>query len=395
MVVHSFYPADPRVRRETEALLGEGWSVDVVCLRGDDESSFERNGENTIYRLPIARHRGGGLVVYTLEYLAFFFIATFYVSYLHLRKRFDVVQAHNMPDFLVFTAMLPRLLGARVILDIHDPIPELYMAKFGGNPDHPAVRLVRWLEKRSAAFAHHVITVGEPSRRRIVERSVAPEKLTVVVNSADPRLFPPRDTELIGDSEHFDLIYHGGLFDRYGLDIAIRAVAVLRDTAPTLRLKIYGRGEASHDLQKLILELDLADRVLLGGYVPIEHVARIIADADLGIVPYRRNRFTDLLYATKAFEYIVVGIPTIVTRIEGMVDLFNNVPDMFVEPDQVDDLATRILSLYLDRPRLDRLIAAQRLAYAPYSWESQRRRYVDLMSNLVRRTTSRAPITVR
>ncbi len=384
MVVHSHYPADPRVRREAEALLHDGWLVDVVCLRGKGEPWREVCGGAQVFRLPVNRHRGGGLAVYLLEYLLFFLLAAACVTGLHLRRGYDVVQAHNMPDFLVFVALVPRWRGARVVLDIHDLVPELYGLKFGGSRNHPVVWLTSRVERASAAFAHHVITAGEPFRRRLVGRGLPPEKVTVVMNSADPRLFHPLPAEDAGGCRNgrFRLVYHGGLFARYGLDVAVRAVARLRDEIPGLQLDIYGDGEAADGLRRLVEELGLLERVRLQGYVPIEQIPAAICGADLGVVPYRRSPFTDLLYPTKAFEYLAVGVPVVASRTAAVAELFADVPDMFFEPEDVDGLAALILALYREPARRWQLLAAAGRAYAPYAWEGQRQVYLALMRRL-------------
>lgn len=384
MIVHAYYPADPRVRREAEALLGAGWAVDIVCLRDRGEPPTADFGGARVYRLPVRRHRGRGLAVYLLEYLVFFLLASLQVTWLHFQCRYDVVQVHNMPDFLVFAALLPRLLGARVVLDIHDLVPELYMLKFGDRPNHPLIWLTRWAERGSTAFAHHVITAGEPFRRRLIARNVLPDKVTVIMNSADPRLFRPVQRTEAGFRKNgcFMLMYHGGLFERYGLDIAIKAVDRLRDEIPGLRFHIYGQGEAADELRQLIEERDLSEWVRLGGFVPLDEIPELIAAADLGVVPYRRNLFTDLLYPTKAFEYMVLGVPVILARTEAVVQLFGAIPDMFFQPEDVDDLAMRILSLYQDPGRMRRLLDAARRAYVPYAWENQRKEYLLLMHRL-------------
>jgi glycosyltransferase involved in cell wall biosynthesis len=393
MVVHSYYPGDPRVRREAEALAGDGWSVDVVCLRGKGELATEDCGGVRVFRLPDQRHRGGGLAVYLLEYAAFFALASLRIVWLHLHRRYDVVQAHNMPDFLVFTGLIPRLLGARVVLDVHDLVPELFGLRFGAGTRHPVVGLTRWVERASVAFADHVVTAGEPFRRRLVEAGAPPTKVTVVMNSADPGLFRPvvADGAGKGGNGHFRLVYHGGLFERYGLDVAIRAVGQLREAIPGLRLDIYGEGEAVADLARLVRELGLSDRVRLRGYVPIDQIPGAVVTADLGVVPYRRNYFTDLLYPTKAFEYIALGVPVIVSRTAAVAALFAAVPEMFFEPDDVDGLAARILALYREPERRERMLLAASAAYSPYAWESQRERYVALMRRLAAPHRSPAP----
>ncbi len=385
IIAHSHFPMDPRVRREAEALLSDGWRVDIVCLRDRGELRADTWGQAKVHRLPVRRHRGISMAHYVIEYAMFFMLAALYVTLLGLRRRYDLVQVHNVPDFLVFAAASLRLFGARVLLDIRDPLPDLYLSKFGGNASHPLVRLACWIEARSTAFADHVLTPGEPSRQRLLGRSVPAQKVTNILNSADPELFAPvprRGAEKSREGR-FNLVYHGGLFRRYGLDIAIQAVHQLRDDIPGLQLRIAGRGEEADDLARLVEQLGLVDRVSLVGWVDSERIRELVADADLGVVPYRRDTFTDLIYPTKAFEYITMGIPTIIAGLAGVAELFPDVPDLFFRPDDVADLARHILLLYQEPQRLSRLAEAAQRAYAPYAWEGQRREYIALVERLV------------
>lgn len=385
IVVHNHIDMDPRMRREAEALLADGWSLDIVCLRGEGEPRTENWGGATVHRLPVRRHRGRGQAIYSLEYAAFFLLASAYVSRLSLRRRYDLIQAHNIPDFLVFTALLPRMRGARVLLDIRDPLPDLYTSKFGGNQSHPVVRFIQWLEAKSITFADHVLTPGEPSRRRLIGRKVPPEKVTNVLNSADPRLFMPihRPIDSPAWGDRFTLAYHGGLFARYGLDIAIKAVHQLRRDIPGLRLRIAGIGEEFDNLRRLVEQLDLEEHVSLEGWISPSGIPEFVAQADLGVVPYRQDTFTDLIYPTKAFEYMAMGIPVIMSNLTGIVELFCDAPELFFRPDDVDDLARHIFLLYREPARLSRLNEIAQRAYAPYSWEGQRQNYLALVHRLV------------
>src|SRR6476661_7241181 len=209
------------------------------------------------------------------------------------------------------------------------------------------------------------------------------------MNAADPNLFQAGqyakskvETDQ-SDKDSFVLMYHGGLFDRYGLDIAIKAVDKLRSQIPGIALHIYGQGEASADLARLVNNLGLHEHVLLGGFVPIDSIPALVAAADLGVVPYRRNPFTDLLYPTKAFEYIIMGVPVVMSSTGAVTELFPDVPDMFVPPEDVGALADRILDLYRDPGRLQALLEAAQRAYAPYTWENQRERYLAVMRGLL------------
>jgi glycosyltransferase involved in cell wall biosynthesis len=385
VVAHTDLWRDLRVRGEAEMLMSDGWELDIICLRGPDEPAVESWANAMVHHLPGQRHRGDRMVTYMLEYVAFFLRAIFYVSRLSLHRHYSLIHVHNLPDFLVFTAVVPRLLGARVLLDIHDPLPDLYISKFAGRESHVAVRLARWLEKVSTAFADHVVTPGEPSRRRLVGRGLPPEKVTNILNSADPRVFRPIRPAggEAAPARHFTLVYHGGIFKRYGLDLAIRAVHQLRQDIPGLQLHIVGGGDETESLKQLVEQLDLSEQVSLAGWIPPEKIPEFVAEADLGVVPYRQDTFTDLIYPTKAFEYIVMGIPVIMSGLAGVVELFPDVPDLFFPPDDVDALAQHILRLYREPERKRRLNEALQRAYAPYRLEGQRRTYLSLVERLV------------
>ena len=55
----------------------------------------------------------------------------------HVKARYQLIHVHSVPDFLVFAAWFPKLTGAKIILDIHDLLPELYAGKYG--TDHNSV----------------------------------------------------------------------------------------------------------------------------------------------------------------------------------------------------------------------------------------------------------------
>ena len=122
MIVDNYYP-DIRVEREARALAARGHLVDVICLRNEGEPAVESADGITVYRLPVRRQRGQSLGVQLREYLSFFLRATWLVTRRHLRRRYHVAQAHNVPNFLVFSAIAPKLSGVPVILDMHDLMP--------------------------------------------------------------------------------------------------------------------------------------------------------------------------------------------------------------------------------------------------------------------------------
>jgi len=387
MVVHAYYPAaETRVRREAEALIDNGFEVDIICLREGQEKPYETVNGATIYRLPVRRHRGSGLAIYIVEYLSFFVLSSITLTINFMKKRYNAVQVHNLPDFLVFTAFLPRLFGSKVILDIHDVSPELFMSKQGSESEGFVVEILKSLEKLSIWFADHVITVGEPFAEILRKRHRLGRKLSIVANSADPKLFDSENYP--AQNEHskrkFVVMYHGSLFGRYGIDVAINAIYLVKDRLPNIVFEIYGRGEAFGGLRRLISDLRLWNYVHLVGYVPADEIPRLISIADVGVVPYRKDRFTDLLFPTKAFEYIVMNTPVMASRTAAVENVFDDSAVMFFEPGNAEDLAGCILQLYRSPEKRDELVRMAEEQYEKLSWELVSKRYCELLTSIVK-----------
>src|SRR5215471_8557579 len=158
MVMFSTYPSDPRPRRAVEALLGEGASITLICLRGDVSPQETLPNNLEVVRLPLVHKRGGALE-YLFKYSAFIIASSIVLASRAVLRRYDLVYVHNMPDVLVVDGLLPKMLGAKIVLDQHDPMPELMMTIFGMERGSPAVRLLTLLERWSIACADRVVTV--------------------------------------------------------------------------------------------------------------------------------------------------------------------------------------------------------------------------------------------
>jgi glycosyltransferase involved in cell wall biosynthesis len=371
------------VRREVDALVQAGHEVEVICLRRPGEPRFESQGKVTVHRIPIPTRRAGR-VNYIIQYAAFFAVASVLVAALHLRRRFDVVQVNSMPDSLVFSATVPRLLGARVLLDLHECMPEFYAVKFGVGLRHPAVRLVAWIEQAAIRFADQVITCTEQMRQAFVSRGAQPDKVDVILNSSDEDEFDPgrvRPSKPVPGK--LRLICHGTVERIFGIDVIVRAVALLKDEIPGLHLDIYGEGSALAEIQSLIAKLGISDRVYLSQrFVPLDQLVQAIADADAGIVALRRDIFRDLTHSNKMFDYITMRKPAIVSRTSSVEAYFDeSCFQMFTAGDE-RDLARAIRELHDDPELRHQLVSRATHVNEPYRWPQQRQRYQEIVRML-------------
>ena len=386
MVVFSPYPFDPRPHRAAHALLEEGMSVDLICEAEQGFARRERKGGLDITRIPVHHYRGGTLS-YAYQYSVFILSSAAILAWRALRRRYDLIYVHNMPDVLVISAIIPKLFGAKVILDQHDPMPELMMTIFGKNEMSLAVRVLRRLEKWSVRRADLLITVNVACKQIFSVRSCRAEKIGVVMNSPDERLFPYRAARSYptrSATGPFVIMYHGSLVERNGLHLAVAALALLTKTIPELELRIYGRNTPYlEQVMAKVRGTGLDDKVVYLGPKKLEELAGEIERCDVGVVPNQRNTFTDINTPTRIFEYLALGKPVIAPKTLGITDYFDSGSLIFFEAGNSEDLAAK-LEYVAFRPGEAAAIAERgQTVYLAHTWQQERETLLNLVSTLI------------
>ena len=381
MLVYSFYEHDNRVMRYARTLAERGDEVDVVALGANEEQpAFENVDGVNVYRIQRRQRNEKNKFSYLFRLIRFCLKSSFVLSRLHLRRGYDLVHVHNVPDFLVFSAWLPRLSGAKIILDIHDILPEFFANKFHKPQDSAYVRLLRWIEFVSTRFASHVIISNHLWRDKITARSVPREKCSVFVNHVEPGIFDGKRTRNEGK---FILLYHGGLQRHQGLDIAIRAFAKISPQAPNAEFHIYGGGNVKPELQALVQELGLDGTVRFFESLPMREIAGTVANADLGVVAKRADSFGDEAYSTKIMEFMASGVPVIVSKTKIDSFYFNDSVVRFFESGNDKDLAEAMLDL-MRNPELRRTLVCNASDYvARNNWNLKKYEYLNLVDSLI------------
>lgn len=384
MAAYTNYRRDPRVKREAEALVEAGHRVVFLARRQPAEPNRETIAGVEIIKTIGLTNKCASFTEYLIDYALFFFLIA-----LHLLRhpwRYQLIHINNMPDFLVFATWLPRLLGRPVIHDIHDLMPELYLEKFASGEKHWVVRALKIQERWAGKFASAVLTVEERLKDILAERGIPRDKIHVLMNLPDDRIFAPRPPLPTKPSDApFVLVYHGTLARRLGLDIAIEAVARIKDAIPRLELRIIGAGEERKRLIELRDRLGLQKVVTFSdGFVPVEQIPTLIADADIGLIPLRIHSGTDIMLPTKLLEYVTMGIPCIVPRTKTIARYFDEEMVQFFTAENPDSLAETIVELYRDPARRNRLAqqATERFGRT-YSWSEHKKVYVQLVERLL------------
>lgn len=386
-IAFDWYPWDVRVRRMAEAAMDAGYDMDVICLRRGGEEAFELYNGVRVYRVAMDRGFGRSLPATVLEWLRFMAHAAVRVTWLHLKRHYDVIIVHNMPDFLVFAAVWPKLLGAKLVLDVEDPSPELMAAKASGRRRTILTTFAALQERVSAAFADHVVTVGWTVEELLLRRGVPKNKVTLILNSADPKIFPPerRAPAAAGcgvGKRPFVVMYYGTLAERSGVATAMRAVKLALTNAPNLRLDIMGRGEELPALRALAQELDISDHVVFLEPRTPERVADFVVSGDVGIIPYHADAFGDLVLPTKAYEMAWMGRPIIASNTRALRSMFRPQSVRLCDVVSPECFAEAILDLYADPQKRAHMIVSASEDYEALRWEPMCKRYQELLASL-------------
>jgi len=369
-----------------EALAGRGDHVDVVALKWQGMAEVEVLNGVHVHRIQprLVNEQSKAAFLYRLS--KFFINSSAFLARKTLNGagKYDLIHVHSVPDFEVFAALIPRFAGSRVILDIHDIVPEFYQSKFDVSRDSFVFKGLLFMERASTAFADHVIIANHLWDKIITERSVNKEKCSVFLNYPVPAFFQsyPRTRQ----DRKVRMIYPGSLNQHQGLDLAVKAFDLIKAKAPEAEMYVYGDGPARDALWNLVADMNIEARVFLRDALPLEEIIPIVAQADIGIVPKRAESFGNMAFSTKIFEFMALNVPAIVSKTAIDSHYFNDSIVRFFEPGNVESLADAMLELIKDRQQ--RVILAQNAAafIQENAWVHKGKEYLDLVDGLVRRS---------
>ncbi len=290
---------------------------------------------------------------------------------MHLNERFDIIYLHTMPDFIVFASTFAKMVGARVVLDVHDTMPELYQSKFGIDDKHLLIRALKFQEKLSCRFADHVICVHEPHRKLLESRNSVNGETSVLMNLPDPAIFGTPVTETIPIDEHAPrLVYHGTIAHRLGLDLALHAFVEVKQTYPHARFDIYGTGDAASDIQTLIRELNLDESVSFSNsFFPVQEIPAMLAGASVGIIPNRQDPATELMLPVKLLEYLYCGIAVVAPKLDAIEHYFPEDSIAYYSPGDVQSCAKAICAVLGEPSRREKQASLREDFFKNFAWD--------------------------
>lgn len=377
MVVVTDYRTDARVRRQAEALVSRGDHVTVLALQvGEKPETSVVNGVRVV-ELPIRKYRGASAGAYLKLYGRFSWRALRWAS--KHRREFDLVQAHSMPETLVFCGLPQRVRGLPILLDVHDLTSKTFEEKFASRP--ALLGSVRASERASMRFSTEVITANEPYAELL--RGLTKTRVTSVLNCPDDAIFQPRGFREWRPDGEFVAGYHGLIAERQGVFQAVDAVALLRDDMPGLKLRIRGAGDDSPRLHEHIAKLNVGDRVHFDDTpIAVTDLPAELGELHLGLVPHQIGPLTQDILPNKIMEYAGVGVPIVSFRNPTVARYFDERAVVFADPADGPGLAKAITTVAADqaaaRARSEHTLGLM----TDRMWSKQRATYFEVIDRM-------------
>lgn len=238
------------------------------------------------------------------------------------------------------------------------------------------------LEGFVARSADRLYVISDELGRYAVKNwGVDPEKMALLPNCVDPDHFVPVDFRVV---EPNTIGYAGSLLDYEGLDVLIRALALLRDNGVLLNLRVVGEGEVRGALESLTRELELTSQVHFFGRLAPELARDVILRSTVVCLPRKPFEVCQIVTPIKLVEALAMGKPVIVPDLPVFKDELrtesSDVPGWFFKAGDANDLAGVLKSAFADAKSLaDKSMWARAHAVTMRNWQ----RYVrDIYGHL-------------
>ncbi|MCB0749073.1 MAG: glycosyltransferase [Ignavibacteriales bacterium] len=375
VVAYTNFSRDSRVQKETYAAYESGYNLDIYTLKHNNLGPFK---SYNFIDIDLEQYRGTSQGKYLLSYFKFFFSCFFYLTKNYVKKRYKIVHFHNMPNFLVFSAIIPKLFGAKIILDIHDLMPELFSVKFQKPVNHFIIKLFYFEERISAKFANVVIATNSFHINRFIKNGINKEKITEIVNVADEKIFYAPSQNNI-KNEELIIAYPSTLSKRLGIDNLLEAVEMLNNKGVKLKLNIYGDGDYRNEILEILKNKNLENVVKLSdSFVTLENLSSELDKADVGIIPLPSDRSNDIAMPVKIYEFFAKKICVVASDLPLMTSCFNDSVIFFKAGDS-EDLADKIEYLAENKDVVKKFAERGYKIFSSQSWSYYKSKYQNII----------------
>jgi glycosyltransferase involved in cell wall biosynthesis len=364
-----------------------GATVDVLTYgEGEDIALTD---VRTI-RIPAMRFLGPVKIGPSLGKLARDLVMIVWTTALLIRRRYDVVHAHEEAVF--WCQFLKPFFSFKLVYDMHSSLPQ-QLTNFEYTDSKLIVGVFRWLERYALRHSDAVLTIcqaladhaesemGKSERHLLIENSLFDE--VQLVGKEDRSLSEEASGAGIPDLPvGHPLVLYAGTFEPYqGIDLLLRSFARVVEEVPDAYLLVVGGTEAQiRHYGQMVEEYGLTDEICLTPRVPPSVARSLLGRAAVVTSPRIAGTNTPL----KIYEILASGIPLVATDISSHTQVLS-ADTCFLAAPEPNAFAGALVAALTDRQRREqKASAARRLyerAYSPAAYEEKMSRLFECLGS--------------
>lgn len=297
---------DPRVLyRECSSLVNAGFEVSLV-IQADSNQTI-----NGVKIVSLKKTSNRFFRIFFLTWVAFFKA---------LKTKSEIYHFHD-PE-LVFHGLLLKLLGKKVVFDVHENI-------------HLQIKDKEWLPLNKVIANLYLVfdyVASKSFTLILAEKSYVNhyKKFTsnyiVVYNYPDVNFFNEYINEQRSSLTQNQIFYSGGVFHNRGIDVIIKALNILHQKNIPFYFHCIGKytNEYLEEISNMPEYAAIKDYIKFYGYLPINQGYTIAKNCKVGLAILRPIGNYLQSYSTKNFEYMAIGLPTITSNFKLYTDIYDN-----------------------------------------------------------------------
>jgi glycosyltransferase involved in cell wall biosynthesis len=373
-----------------EEMVRRGHEVHVFCPQIADAETVETKFGIRLHpfnRWPMSRYAR----FRNFKYLAYPFFLERMVVRAARETKFDLLFSQHAIS-AVAAGKLKRKIGVPVVMNFPDLLTGFMETWPSWLAPRPLVEALKRYEisMPSRFGVDGVLAVSDTLADLFAERGFPREKILPIYYGYDAEIFPFRTQPLLKNP--LVVVMHGS-FDAHHLGpIAFDAIQFVTRQRPGVVFRFVGKKTAG--LEKFLIR---AQREIPGfkfestGFVPYAEVARHLADASVGIVPYEESAGTHCAFVAKVVEYVASGLPAVATPLKSIQRYFKDDPMVRFSKFEGEDFGKQIISWLDESPQTWQIRACESAArvQTELDWRPLCRKAVDFMEKIC--STAKTP----
>ncbi len=376
MLAYAEYYDDARIKGYVDILLEKGISVDVICLEDKYSKEILSHKENLDIYFVQKKYQGKSRILYFLNYSLFIFKATALVTFKFFQRHYCVVHVNNQPDILVFCAIVPKIFGAKIILDMHDIMIAGLSAKFNLNSNSLLYKITKMQTLISVKVSNFLFCSDHSQKEFLESNGIKHNQFYVFLNLPDKNKFHERIS--YPSNSHIRFVYHGTASYRLGLDLAIAAVERASKKMSVSFTIIGAIGEQKNELVEICKKRGIFNNLIIfKDPIPVEKLQDEIEKYDAGLISNRRSILSEYcMLPVKLLEYTAIGLPSIVPKLKSIQRYFDEDMALYFNPDDVEDLSNAIIKMGNKELR-EQIVTNSKRFLQKYIWDDQANSYLQ------------------